>query len=184
MVIPVPTAFHDTQQRVFEAVYAEYYPKLLAFVCKRVGNVETAQDIVQSVFLSCYRNWDKYDLQRGGVGTWLYCIARNKVKNHYRDQKDSVSIDALALEGGQEIADQLARCHFEMLENRDALARALECLPQRNRDVVILSYFGEYTDQEVAEYMNLSHGNVRAILSRSRKLLAQHLKQDGFMEEE
>ena len=183
-MIPMPTAFHDTQQRDFEAVYTEYYQKLLTFVSNRVGNVETAQDIVQSVFLSCYRNWDKFDMQRGSVGTWLYCIARNKIKNHYRDQKDNISIDALANEGGQEMVDQLSAWHFEMLENRDALARALERLPQRNRDIVILSYFGEYTDQEVAEYMNLSHGNVRAILSRSRKLLAQYLKQDGFMEEE
>jgi len=155
-----------------------FYPGLLRYVSLRVGEA-AAQDLVQSVFTSACRHWDSYDETRGSVGIWLYCIAQNRLKNFYRDHRAQQSLDGQDC-GEPLTADYMAEQALLLVEKRDALAKALEQLPERSRRVVVLRYFADLSNQEIARLLHLSHDNVRTILSRSLRQLAQLLKENGY----
>lgn len=166
----------------YEQMYEAYYQSVYAFVRSHIHQVEAAQDLTADVFMAAYRNWEKFDPQVGSIATWLYCITRNRLKNYYRSQRDLVSIEELQERGELQLLDgnQVQR----ITELRDALARILESLPDRNRQIVVLRYFGGKSNQEIAEIMEMSHENVRVTLTRTLKKMQDLLKENGFDLEE
>lgn len=80
------------EEREFREIYGRYRKKLLAFVRGKVGSLETAEDIVQELFLRihasicCAEAWSNPD-------GWIYRTARNLIIDHYRSSKPEVSLD-------------------------------------------------------------------------------------------
>ena len=71
-------------EKEFEKIYMEYYPKILSYIGKRVSAYQDAEDIVQEVLAACYSHFDDYDSSKASVGTWIYVIMSNRLKNYYR----------------------------------------------------------------------------------------------------
>lgn len=163
----------------FETVYQAYYHSILAFLRAHIHQMEAAQDLTAAVFLAAYRNWEKFDPELGSVSTWLYCIARNRLKNYYRNQKNVISLDAMREDGEWDSvpdSEQFQR----ITEWRDALATALAALPERSRQVVVLRYYGGKSNREIAEILQITHENARVILTRSLQKLRENLSESGF----
>ena len=167
----------------FEAVYQNYYYAIFSFVRSHVEQREAAQDLTGNIFLAVYKNWDKFDPEISSVSTWIYCIARNHLKNYYRNKKDEVSLEAL---GDGELMESLEDPSqpYRLLELREVLAQALNQLPDRDRKVLVLRYFAGRSNQEIAAELGLSHENTRVILSRTLKKLKTILIKNGFSLEE
>ena len=166
----------------YEQMYEAYYQSVYAFVRSHVHQTEAAQDLTADVFLAAYRNWEKFDPQVGSIATWLYCITRNRLKNYYRSQRDQVSLEELQEKGELRLWD--GKQAQRITELRDALARILASLPERNRQIVVLRYFGGKSNQEIADIMQMSHENVRVTLTRTLKKMQDLLKENGFDLEE
>lgn len=166
----------------YEQMYQAYYQSVYAFVRSRVGQVEAAQDLTSDVFLAAYRNWEKFDPQIGSISTWLYCITRNRIKNYYRSQREQVSMEEMQEKGELPLLD--SNQAQQITELRDALARVLELLPDKNRQIVVLRYFGGKSNQEIAEIMGITHENTRVMLTRTLKKMQDMLKEHGFSLEE
>ena len=45
------------------------------------------------VFTACYKNYSNYDPQKASLGTWVYTVANNRLKNYYRDRKELAQLD-------------------------------------------------------------------------------------------
>ena len=78
---------------LFQEIYEDYYDKVLSFIRARVNVQQDAEDLTSDVFLKCYKNIEKYDPERAAVSTWIFTIANNTLKNHYRDSRQMTSID-------------------------------------------------------------------------------------------
>lgn len=167
----------------FATAYQSNYHTVFAFVRSHISQLETAQDITSNIFLAAYRNWDKFDPGRSSVSTWLYCIASNQLKNYYRDRKDQVSLEGLEEEGTVGLLVDPGR-PYELMELREVLAQALERLPERSRNIVILRYFAGKDHREISEIMGISYENTRVILTRALKELKKMLICDGIRMEE
>lgn len=121
-----------------------------------------AEDIVQEAFLSVWRNRAAYDPQRGAVGAWTTGIVRNRAIDsarrngrHDRRRADEEGLDTgRQAPGGVEVTvgerDEAARL-------RGVLAR----LPEAQRDVIALAYFGELSTTEIASELSLPLGTVK-----------------------
>lgn len=173
---------HSRKLVGYEEMYQAYYQSVYAFVRSRVKQVEAAQDLTSDVFVAAYRNWENFDPQIASVSTWLYCITRNRLKNYYRSQRELVSVEELQEKEQLPLLDnnQAQR----ITELRDALTRVLELLPERNRQIVVLRYFGGKSNQEIAEILGMSHENTRVTLTRTLKKMQDMLKEHGFSLEE
>lgn len=155
----------------FEELTARYHKKVFAFVWRLCLNAADAEDITQEVFLKVWRFASKFDPQ-ALFSTWLYKVAYNcffDARRRVRPVDESVSCP-----------DDFPDTHSpeEDLEKSDvsiAVSRALEKLPARQREALVLCYYEEFTAKQACEVMNLSQGAVEMLLFRARQSLKQSL---------
>ena len=144
-----------------------YYQQALRYTIKKVSDVDIAEDLVMDSFMNCYKKFDNFDPQRAKFATWFYVILENNIKNYYRGHKNNeyeTLEDHLELTNSQE--DELfVAVHIK--EMREMLAYALKELPELQRRIVILKYFGNKSSNEIALECGMTPGNVRVQLSRT-----------------
>ena len=157
----------------FEEVYRQHYSTLLFYTMKKVGSKEDAEDLVQNALMYCYDHYEEYDPTVASVSTWLYMVMNSRIKNHYRDHRETVDLGAVeeTLVSGDTDMD---RCVWlEQLRGR--VAAALSELPEKQRRAVVLRYFKDLDSGQIAEALGVSPGNARVILSRGLDRLEELL---------
>jgi RNA polymerase sigma factor (sigma-70 family) len=128
------------------------------------------QRLVGSVFYEVWRHNGRYDPSRS-LTAWVLGIARNRAIDHLRRQRNTAvaleTLDDIPGEDGRELTERYARSH----EVRNALNR----LPHEQREVLVLAYFGGYTQSQIATYLDLPLGTVKARAFRGLRRLAKLL---------
>lgn len=152
----------------------DMYQKPVFSLCYRMlGNSNDAEDAAQESFIRAYRYLKKYDPNRS-FATWLlsiaahYCIDRTRKK-----YVSTVSTDVIPAEI---IADRHApnpEHEFRMHEKQAAVQNLLKDLSPTDRAAIILRYWHEYSEVEIAEALDLTVSAVKSRLYRSRQALAK-----------
>lgn len=145
-----------------EELYRQYRGKVLAYIRARVANEQDAEDLCSTVFMKAWAKLPDFDGQRSSVSTWLFSIAHNAVIDHYRARRPTAELD-----------ESLPTPEPDM--ELEALAQALEALPERERDVIVLHYYHGLTLKEVAAHMRLAYSTVKLCHSRTLERLGQML---------
>ncbi len=166
------------KQTVIQAI-RDYGRQLFGFIRSRVGTDEDAEDILQDVWYQ-FSNLAEVDAIES-VSGWLYRVARNRITDNYRKRK-SESLDAKM----DEVEDtDLNLKELLLADNPDpeeenlrqlfweALFRALDELPENQREVFILNELEDMTLQEIADQKK---EKLKTIISRKRYAV-QHLRQ-------
>jgi RNA polymerase sigma-70 factor (ECF subfamily) len=162
----------------FEKYFNQHYNEAVGYTIKKVNDIDVAEDIVMNSFYSCYSKFDTFDPDKASFSTWFYFVLNNKIKNHYRDQKNHDDIDDLvfATEGFE---DELLKA-IELSKIRSTLKLALENLSDVQRRIVILKYFQSKDAAEISILLGMSHGNVRIQLMRSIKKMRSVFEDNGI----
>ena len=167
------------KEQQFESVYNEYYPRILRHINKKIGIYHEAEDLTQEIMAACYRNFEKYDPEKSSMGTWVYVIMNNRLKNYYRDKRVNVSLDDD--ESFLELASEEILEEAVLLEEQKrVLMEAIASLSEREKEIVMNTYFLHKTSAEVAEVMHMTAGNVRVVLNRSIKKLREYFEARGY----
>ncbi|MBO7252495.1 MAG: RNA polymerase sigma factor [Oscillospiraceae bacterium] len=149
-----------TEQFDAEKIYQDFYPKVYQYLVNRMGNIEDAEDMAQTVFLKIYTKLDTFDASKSSLSTWIFNITRNTLIDHQR---------SMSLRIHEEIPETLADQGPDMLDNLimeqelERLADALEILTEEERDLIILHYYKEYTLLKVAEMMRRPYGQIKRL---------------------
>ena len=153
-----------------ESVYRDFYPKVFSYVRSRISSAEDAEDIAADVFLKVYAGLERYDPERAGLSTWIYAITRNTVIDRFKGQKNKTSSydDAIGLVDPQ--------CSSGMDELLERLDDALDKLPQKQRDVIILRYYFGFGHKEIAQKMGMSYVSARKLCSLALAELRKTMK--------
>ena len=155
----------------------ETYQKPVYNLCYRMlGEPETAEDAAQETFLRAYQNLHRYDSSRA-FGTWILSIAAHYCIDRLRKKKFSVfSIDEEDEDGTPfEVADPASpdpEVESVKLEDRSRLHLMLKDLEPTDRAAVIMRYWYDYSEVEIAQSLKLTVSAVKSRLHRSRKALA------------
>ena len=157
-----------------EHLMENYSDSLFQYVNRHTDSREDTEDIVQEIFLSCHKYRDKFDNTKCGEHAWLYILAKNRLKNYYRDKKKSVSLEEQVTEPEADIdyAEQVVH----MMTCRELTAQALQRLDPRSQKIIVLRFFQRKSHEEIADMMGLSTGNVRVIQSRALKIMEEFMK--------
>ena len=149
----------------FEAIYHRYVRSVYGLALRRLRDRQRAEDAVQETFTAVWRSAASYKPERGPAAPWLYAIARNAIVDRLRARTDPVSEapDLPSLEPGP--AD---RAEASFVSWR--VHRALEELPDKEREVLELAYWSGLSQSEVAEYLHIPLGTVK---TRTRSALAR-----------
>lgn len=163
----------------FESYFEKYYSQAIGYVMKKISNRQDVEDLVMETFYSCYQKFDTFDESKASFGTWFYVALNNRIKNYYRDTKTFGELDTeLAAEDSFE--DELAEAE-ELSAMRKELAEALKLLNETQRKIVILRYFQEKNATEIAGELQMTPGNVRAILLRSMNKIREYFNNRNIL---
>jgi RNA polymerase sigma-70 factor (ECF subfamily) len=153
----------------FETLYRRYVRAVYAVALRRLGDPHGAEDATQEAFAAVWRAARTFRPERGAAGPWLYSIARNAAVDRLRSRLPLAPVPEWPDEGpGPE-----HRAENEWLRWR--VHRALEELPETEREVLALAYWGGRSQSEVATELGIPLGTVktrtRSGLSRLAGLL-------------
>src|SRR3954447_1639188 len=148
----------------FEKLYQRYARPVFGLALRRLGDRGRAEDALQETFVSVWRSARTYKPERGPGAPWLYGVARNAIvdRSRARNEPAAEAPDEPALDAGP--AD---RAESSWVQWR--VHRALETLPEREREVIALAYWSDLSQSEVAEKLGIPLGTVK---TRTRAALA------------
>lgn len=160
----------------FGLVVERYSQRVYALVSGIVGAGAEAEDLTQEVFIKAWSSLRRFS-RRSTFSTWLYTIAYNTAISSKRArQRDMLSY------GSARLVEQLPEeVEQQLFSDADiaSLERALELLAPRERAVVELHYRQNLMLSEVAEVVGSNENNVKVIIHRARRHLAQLIKRDS-----
>jgi RNA polymerase sigma factor (sigma-70 family) len=163
-----------TEPRAFVAVFDRHFDAIHRYLRRRVGS-QIADELASETFAQAFEHRARFDTQRPGARPWLYGIAHNLLRHHYRDEERALR--AYARRGvdldpdppdvpGSEVAELLAD------------------LSRGERDVLLLVAWAELEYAEVAEALGIPVGTVRSRLNRARGRVRELLERSGQYETE
>ena len=167
-----------------EALY-DRYGRPAYSLARRILTEETlAQDVVQEVFLSLWRDARRFDAGRGTVATYLLSMTHHRAVDVVRREENlrrwRTSDEGLELE-----PDPKARVEDEVeaSERRAEVRAALAELPAAQREALLLAYFGGYTQREVAALVGVPLGTVKTRMAAGMRKMKEALQDAGREEQ-
>jgi RNA polymerase sigma-70 factor (ECF subfamily) len=164
----------------YQEIYQVFARKVLNFIYRMVNSTEEAEDLAQETFVAVYQKLRTLK-DNSKFEPWLFRIARNFVYQRYRTRSPStVSIDTLD-ENGQQVT-QLVDTRknpdeaFQSVELEDVVADVIEELPEKYREVFVLSALQRLSYQEIAEIVGRSLPSVKTDIHRARLEVRKRVK--------
>ncbi len=171
-------------QDYFYCLILRYEDKLLRYI-RRISSSsrEDAEDILQEVFISVYKNLNDFD-NKLKFSSWIYRIAHNQTISHWRkiqsrpktisgDNEDNNLFDFIA--GDDDILKSLERkCSAEQIRE------IIFSLDDKYRDVLVLKFLEDKDYKEISDILKKPMGTVATLINRAKKKLLKSLKSRGF----
>ena len=166
-----------------EELYQRYGGACYGLARRILRDESLAQDVVQEVFLTCWRGGG-YDASRGGVASWLLSVTHHKAVDAVRKEErlrarraSEETLEDLAQASGS--AEEQA---WSLLETA-AVRGALRDLPTEQREVLLLAYYGGYSQREISAITGVPLGTVKSrtlgAMRRLRAVLGPRVNEPG-----
>jgi RNA polymerase sigma-70 factor (ECF subfamily) len=161
-----------------EALYRRYGRPCFGLARRILADEQFAQDVVQEVFLTVWRDAARYDPTRGGFSAWLLSMTHHKAVDAVRREetlrKRRTSADALEdrVSDGPHVDDEV----WSLLR-RSRVREALQLLPDVQREALTLAYFGGYTQREIAGLTDTPLGTVKTRMLAGMRRLREALEE-------
>jgi RNA polymerase sigma-70 factor (ECF subfamily) len=170
LVIQAVERAKDGDMEALHFLYVRYSPDVLRFVRSLVGDHHEAEDITQNVFAKLMTAIHKYEQREVPFAAWLLRVARNATLDHMRAQR------ATPVEEVRVRDDAHAQISFERGQD---LRRALEQLPEEQREVLVLRHIVGLSPVEIADALGKTESSVHGLHHRGRRTLQLALRERG-----
>lgn len=161
------------EQKLLTLVYEKYPRELYLYIYSLSRNHHIAEDLTQETFLKALLSLPE---EHGNIRAWLYMVARNLFFNYREKASRNVSLEE-EMKRSDEEKDLLAN----MIENERKLQlyQALKKLDMKKREILLLQYFGDLSQKEIAAVLHITPENVRVLAYRAKKELKKYMEQQG-----
>lgn len=169
---PRPLVAEASADAAVTELFLVHRLSLVRFAFLLVGDQETAEDVVQDAFAAVYRRWSALAdreqvlpyLRTAVLNGCRMVLRRRTVIGRFRGQREVPfwSAEAAALLG----------------ETRRQVFQAIRGLARRQREVLVLRFYLELSEAEIAQVMGISRGTVKSTASRALKTLAAELQEE------
>jgi len=151
--------------KVFGELYKLYVEQVFRYLYSRIGNVHEAEDTTAQTFLVAFESFDRFR-QEEHFASWLFAIARNKAMDHFRQRKNTTSID----EDEDIPVENDPLNGVIQSEQTAALSKLIQALPEEDRDLLRLRFLADMSFPEIGY---LLHRNEEAVKKSIYRLLAR-----------
>jgi len=126
-------------------------PKLHGYLVNTVRNPQLAEDLLQNTWLKAITAIHKFQPKGVRFSAWLFAIARNECRQHWRDHGQETSIEEADLE---KIPETMTT--HEKISEKIFLDTELNKLPEEHREILRLRYISEFSFKEIAQILSIS----------------------------
>lgn len=167
-----PVSNDEALQREFQERLAESATLAFRVAYAVLRHREDAEDVAQEAMVQAYRSFTKLQ-DRASFRSWLVRIAwRTALNRRRRDaRRESRELNAAEPPAGANVEEMLLSREFQ-----EQLWRAVDCLPDRLRSVVLLTAMQGHEVREVAQMLDVPVGTVKSRLYQARKVLTEKLR--------
>lgn len=166
------TGLREYNNSAYRYLYINYRGSLYNIILQLIPDTETASDVLQEVFITIWKQIDKYDETKGRLFTWLVRLTRNAAINKLRSKvyksqakNDNLENYVLAIEKKNQGSDNI---------NHIGLRQQVHKLREDYKNVIELSYYNGFTQEEISKTLNIPLGTVK---TRLRNALLELRKQ-------
>ena len=166
------------KEESYQAIFRKYYPRMY-YYAKRIVGEDAADDVVQEGFLELWNRMDALDTEGPQIESYLYKTVYSRALNYLKRYK---KINTAALEDINEM--RMSCYHSSMgdgehdMENAELnrkINQAISELPDKCREIFVLSYLKDMKNSEIALMMNVSVRTVEAHIYKALKMLRSRL---------
>jgi RNA polymerase sigma-70 factor (ECF subfamily) len=180
------TALQGRDSAVLGRFYDVYFDQIYGYVRRLVREEHLAEDLTQDIFMHLYRSMESYDPTRE-LRPWVFTIATNKVRDHWRSRRHAASRREVAVEDQAGMAEDPQLGPGEELiggELADMVAQAIDELPEIMKTTLTLRYYEGLSFAEIGVMVERNEVAVRKRYSRAleelRKRLAPVLEEGAY----
>jgi RNA polymerase sigma factor (sigma-70 family) len=169
-------------QKAFRKLRLKYYDAIFKLVNRMIRNREEVEDLTQEAFIKAFTSLERFDNQYS-FSTWLYKIATNNSIDHIRKKKLQTfsinkPIESEESDYSFELPDTNLEPDQELIasQRKKMLDEAMNALPPKYRQVILMRHVDEKEYQEIAKTLKLPLGTIKAHIFRARELLYKQLR--------
>lgn len=158
--------YREGDIQAFETLYTRHKGPLYRYLLHQLRDRAITDDLFQEIWLNLIRSRERYE-HKARFTTWLYCMARNRLIDHYRSQKRGISFssqeehDVALLQADD--CEQPER-KDEVTRDIDHLFKLLDQLPEAQREAFLLKEESGMTLEEIAKITNSNPETVKSRL--------------------
>ncbi len=154
----------------FDATFDELYPPLVRYCHRLTGDGDVAEDVAQEALVRLFTHGVQGPVP--ALRVWVFKTATHLVRDRYRveeNRKRLLQVNPVTPAPSESPDRQLER-----MEERDRVRSALEALPERDREILLMRYEG-FSYKDVAEAVGVASTSVGTLLARAERRLAAAL---------
>lgn len=152
----------NQDKTAFKQIYLYFAPRLKSHLLKLGMQDRGAEELSQEVMMTLWQKADKFDRQKAKLSTWLFRVARNKFIDRTRKQKypmvnadDHINHMASSDETDKPVETKQLQSH---------VSKAIETLNEKQKELVLLSFYQELSHAAIADRLKLPLGTVKSRL--------------------
>ena len=162
-------------------IISEYRTGLILYLNSFAQNIHTAEELTEDTFAELAIKCPKFS-GKSSFKTWLYAIGRNITAKHLRKH---ASFSIVPPELQEYLADEEnIESNYIKSEQKRAVHKALHSLKSEYRQVLYLSFFEGFSNEETALIMKKTKRQIETLLYNAKKALRSELERSGFEYEE
>jgi RNA polymerase sigma-70 factor (sigma-E family) len=174
LVAPAATRMGWSADRAVTELYSVHYRALVRLAVLLVRDTPTAEEVVQDSFMAMHGGWQRL---RDAENALAYL--RQAVLNRSRSVLRHRSVVDKNLQKASPDMPSAEHGALAQLE-RSAVVNALRKLPERQREAIVLRYYADFSEAEIASAMKISRGAVKSHTSRGMASLRAELEQESW----
>lgn len=164
-----------TRETDFTAIYKRYAIPIYRYTFARVGNQADAEDLTSLVFMDALKSWDRFKLN-GNIPAWLFTIARNKIVDRYRRERETIPLEYISNTVVEE--KDLLKIIMDA-ETGAKLSKSLSTLQSEQQELLQLRFAGELTYSQIGKVVGKSEAAVKMAIHRLFDQLQVLMEQDN-----
>ena len=167
--------FKNGDEKAFETIFKSDYNKIVGFCNQFVNDRERAKNQAQEAFINLWLNLEKI-ATFNGIRSFLYTYAKSACLNYIRHEKVVSKYSDKQLQQkenllNREVLESFDFNSLEFSELEELILRSIDELPEKCRQVFVMSRFDGKTNREIAEELGISVKSVEANMNRALKAL-------------
>jgi RNA polymerase sigma-70 factor (ECF subfamily) len=161
-------------------LFDKYYPEAFRYIYHSTLDHSVTEDLTSNVFFSAFRRLGLFRWRGIPFRAWLYRIAANEVRMHYRRRKRALATHAGPVDLEHPSDAPSAATMAAALDEYRLLHAALLELGQKYRTVIVLRYFEGKSLSEICDITHKREGTIKSQLDRGLSQLKDSLERAGI----